>query len=247
MESRESQRDKRIAAVLNDKKSPGTAALRAREELQGIEAERAQNLERQKVEMNSRRQQVNTMREAALIGASGMAGATAAATQAPVAAVRQQAANMNAQTQALLKKYGINPSQKQVSARTTKSNSQQQTAGPNNIRTVNNTTTNNNTRNEIKIVQPQIPIRQQTIPMRAPDNNGKGSELNKFKAWLDSSFAKQQNDYDIRQKEYRKREWNLARNSSKLFQKLSESTKSLGEKMDPRRMGSSLGTQLKTL
>lgn len=245
MESRESQRDKRIAAVLNDKKSPGTAALRAREELQGIEAERAQNLERQKVEMNSRRQQVNTMREAALIGASGMAGATA--TQAPVAAVRQQAANMNAQTQALLKKYGINPSQKQVSARTTKSNSQQQTAGPNNIRTVNNTTTNNNTRNEIKIVQPQIPIRQQTIPMRAPDNNGKGSELNKFKAWLDSSFAKQQNDYDIRQKEYRKREWNLARNSSKLFQKLSESTKSLGEKMDPRRMGSSLGTQLKTL
>ncbi len=233
MESRESQRDKRVQDVLSGRAagggdSPSASVMRAREELQGIEAERAANLERQKILAQSRRNQLNTMRQAATLGAAGSMGGQ------QVAPVQQQVATMNPQTQAILQKYGVKPGPK-VSTTTTQQN------GPN-IRTTNTTT--NNVRNEIRIVQPQIPMRQQQIPVSGQQKSG---SLDKFKAWLDSSFAKQATDYEIQQKEYRKREWNLARNSSKLFQKLTESTKSLGEKMDPKNMGASLGGQLKTL
>ena len=149
-----------------------------------------------------------TMKQAALLGASGMAAADGGTQQ--VSPLAQQAAAMNPQTQAILQKYGVKPG-----PRTTVSTTQ--TSGPN-IRTTN--TTNNNVRNEIKIVQPQIPMRQQQIAVAGPQ--GKSGNLDKFKAWLDSSFAKQANEYEIQQKEYRRREWNLARNSSKLFQKLSD-------------------------
>lgn len=235
MESRESQRDKRVQDVINGRPSgggdsPTASAMRAREEIQGIEAERSANLEREKIIGTTRQQQMATMKQAALLGASGMAASDAPAQVSPLA---QQAAAMNPQTQAILQKYGVKPG-----PRTTVSTTQ--TSGPN-IRTTN--TTNNNVRNEIKIVQPQIPMRQQ-VTVGA---QGKSGNLDKFKAWLDSSFAKQANEYEVQQKEYRKREWNLARNSSKLFQKLSESTKSLGEKMDPRNIGSTFGGQLKTL
>jgi hypothetical protein len=236
MESRESQRDKRVQDVINGRpsgggNSPSASAMRAREEIQGIEAERAANLERQKIIGNTRQQQLATMKQASLLGASGMAAADGGARVSPVA---QQAAAMNPQTQAILQKYGVKPG-----PRTTTSTVQQ--SGPN-IRTTN--TTNNNVRNEIKIVQPQIPMRQQQI---AVAGQGKSGNLDKFKAWLDSSFAKQANEYEIQQKEYRRREWNLARNSQKLFQKLNESTRSLGEKMDPKNMGTTFGGQLKTL
>lgn len=238
MESRESQRDKRVQDVINGRPSgggdsPTASAMRAREEIQGIEAERSANLERQRIISATRQQQMATMKQAALLGASGMAAADGGAQQ--VSPLAQQAAAMNPQTQAILQKYGVKPG-----SRTTASTTQ--TSGPN-IRTTN--TTNNNVRNEIKIVQPQIPMRQQQIAVAG--SQGKSGNLDKFKAWLDSSFAKQANEYEIQQKEYRKREWNLARNSNKLFQKLSESTKSLGEKMDPRNMGSTFGGQLKTL
>ena len=238
MESRESQRDKRVQDVINGRPSgggdsPTASAMRAREEIQGIEAERSANLERQRIISATRQQQMATMKQAALLGASGMAAADGGAQQ--VSPLAQQAAAMNPQTQAILQKYGVKPD-----SRTTASTVQ--TSGPN-IRTTN--TTNNNVRNEIKIVQPQIPMRQQQIAVAG--SQGKSGNLDKFKAWLDSSFAKQANEYEIQQKEYRKREWNLARNSNKLFQKLSESTKSLGEKMDPRNMGSTFGGQLKTL
>ena len=235
METRESQREKRVQDVIQGKeagggKSPTASAMRAREEIQGIEAERAANLDRQKAMMASRTQQMNTMKQAALIGAAGMAQSDSPKT----VALQQQAAAMNPGTQAILQKYGVKPGQTQRVV----SSSSTQNIGPTRI------TTNNNTRNEIKIVQPQIPMRQQVIPMAAKSETG---NLNKFKAWLDSSFAKQANEYEIQQKEFRRKEWNLARNSSKLFQKLSESTKSLGEKMDPRNMGATLGGQLKTL
>ena len=235
MESRESQRDKRVQDVINGRPSgggdsPTASAMRAREEIQGIEAERSANLERQKIINATRQQQMATMKQAALLGASGMAAADAPV----VSPLAQQAAAMNPQTQAILQKYGVKPGPKTTTITT-------QQSGPN-IRTTN--TTNNNVRNEIKIVQPQIPMRQQQIAI-APQ--GKAGNLDKFKAWLDSSFAKQANEYEVQQKEYRKREWNLARNSSRLFQKLSESTKSLGEKMDPRNMGATFGGQLKTL
>ena len=238
MESRESQRDKRVQDVINGRPSgggdsPTASAMRAREEIQGIEAERSSNLERQKILGQTRQAQMATMKQAALLGASGMAAADTPAQQSVLAT---QAASMNPQTQAILQKYGVKPGRPQ-----TTSSTQVVQSGPN-IRTTNTTTTN--TRNEIKIVQPQIPMRQQAIPVAS---QGKGGNLDKFKAWLDNSFAKQATEYEVQQKEYRKREWNLARNSSKLFQKLSESTKSLGEKMDPRNMGSTFGGQLKTL
>lgn len=244
MESRESQRDKRIQGVLNGTKagggnSPSASVMRAREELQGIDAERAQNLEQQKAFMNGRRQQMATMRQAAMIGASGLVGGAGAGV-----ALGQQVSAMNPQTQAILSKYGVNPGKKSQSNTSTKTNTQQAQAGPNNIRTVTTNTTNNNTRNEIRIVQPQIPMRQQTIPMR---QGGDAGGLGKFKAWLDGAFAKQDNQYEIQQKEFRKREWSLARSSSKLYQKLTESTTSLGEKMDPKNMGSTFGGQIKTL
>ena len=233
MESRESQRDKRINQVIRDTKSPpSTSVMRAREELQGIESERAANLERQKIMMQSQQSQMNTMREAAILGASGMV----AASNPKQVALASQAAAMNPGTQAILQKYGVKPGKPQ----TTQSSRTQSSVSQGNIRTTTTNNTTTNTRNEIKIVQPQIPMRQQQIPMR--DNAQ--SDMNKFKAWLDSSFAKQQNQFEIQQKEYRKREWNLARNSAKLFNKLADSTKSLGEKMDPKNMGSTLGGQL---
>ena len=236
MESRESQRDNRINQVIRDTKSPpSTSVMRAREELQGIEAERASNLERQKIMMQSQQSQMNTMREAAILGASGMV----ASSNPRQVALASQAAAMNPGTQAILQKYGVKPGKPQ----TTQSSRTQSNVSQGNIRTTTTNNTTTNTRNEIKIVQPQIPMRQQQIPMR--DNAQ--SDMNKFKAWLDSSFAKQQNQFEIQQKEYRKREWNLARNSAKLFNKLADSTKSLGEKMDPKNMGSTLGGQLKTL
>ena len=108
---------------------------------------------------------------------------------------------------------------------------------------IRNENVTHNTTN-IKVTQPQIPVSQPQIPIQQVRRDDGTS---KFKAWLSEMFAKQQNEAEIQRKEYRKKEWALGRTTTRLMKRIGEATSSIGNKLDPQVMSSSLGGQLKWL
>jgi hypothetical protein len=136
---------------------------------------------------------------------------------------------VNPQTQQILQKYGAN----KPGTVTKRSQSRQET--PQHI-TINNNTTNT-THNQVNAGGPAT---QQVIRPQRDNSN------EKFKLWLNNTLARQQEDYARREKDYDKRESALTRDSNKMLRKLGEFRKDMMEKMDPRRIGSTATSQLKS-
>jgi hypothetical protein len=200
-------------------------------EIQGIQDELANELRMQQVQDSARLQTTGVMAQAA----EGML----AMNQGNGPVLSQQVGNMNAGTQAIMQKYGVKP---ENSRKTTTQNIHTSSGGGTmNVR--NEYTTNNHT--DIKITQPQIPISQPQITTIQKDP--RVDNTSKFKAWLNGMFAKQQNEAEIQKKEYRKKEWNLARNTTRLMKRIEDASKNMTARLDPQRMTSTLGGQLRWL
>lgn len=137
---------------------------------------------------------------------------------------------VNPQTQQILQKYGAN----KPGTVTKRMQSRQET--PQHI-TINNNTTNT-THNQVNAGGPAT---QQVIKPQRDNSN------EKFKLWLNNTLARQQEDYARREKDYDKRESSLERDSNKMLRKLGEFSKDMMEKMDPRRIGSTATSQIKSL
>ena len=239
MASREEDRDRRIRKITSKDIEPGRElqeVTQAQNEISGINSELQNNLAMEQSEALARNNNNNILRQAAEIGLMGAAGG----------AIVQQVGNFNPTTQELLQKYGIKPGPpvNKVETKTTNQNFRSNTGGNTKIENTTNNTTNSRT--DIKIVQPQIPMQQRQIAVSS-QQAGPDANTTRFKTWLSGVFAKQQNDYEVQKKEYRKREWNLNRSANRMMRRIETATKTFSEKMDPRNMGSSLSGQLKTL
>lgn len=69
----------------------------------------------------------------------------------------------------------------------------------------------------------------------------------KFKTWMESAFASQDEERKKRDAEYRKRDWSLTKSANRMMKKIGEITSSMGKKLDPRTIGSTWTSQLKAL
>lgn len=235
MADRSSERDRRVRQLMGNK-NPGFDVLgQAQAEIQDAQSELQNHIALQNAQEQSRLRETEVISQAAG-GLMAMEGSNNNQQ------LNAQAATMNPNTQAVLGKYGIKPSQSQNTQRNVQSRSITQKSGDTtNIK--NENITNNKT--DIKITQPSIPMQAPVIPMRGPVS--KDDSTSKFKAWLSGMFARQQNEAEIMKKEYRKKEWNLGRTTSKLMKKIGEATSNLGNRLDPKNMSSTLGGQLKWL
>lgn len=226
MASRDSERDRRVRELLSSKKKDDFAVLgQSQAEIQDIQSDLQNHLAMQQAQDANRLQQTQTISQAA----AGMM-----AMEDPL---QQQVTRMNPQTQATLGKYGVRPQQRQSFNTSQNQRSYVSKSGDTtNIR--NEHITNNRT--EIRVTQPNIPVAQPVQQqVRQSDSTSK------FKAWLSGMFAKQQNEAEIQRKEYRKKEWNLGRTTSRLMKRLETATTGISSKLDPKNMTSTLGGQLK--
>lgn len=201
----------------------------AQNQIVQINAERQGNLQTARLENNADAANNETMSQAVEMAAlGGLSGG---------AAVQQQVQAMNPQTQAVLGKYGLG----QPKVQRTSSRSVQVT--PQKI-TINNNTTNTTT-NNVAVPAANIggPVQGRTLAVKQNPDEGQA----RFKTWISNAFAKQNQQAAIREKEYQRREWSLTRSTNKLMKHLSDLGKSVSERLDPKRMASTVGGQFKTI
>lgn len=79
------------------------------------------------------------------------------------------------------------------------------------------------------------------------NDGGDQGNSNKFKIWLSNIFNRQRNDFEVQQKEYRKREWSLTRSANKMMRRMERISKSFSESVNPQNMGRTIGSQLKVI
>lgn len=191
----------------------------AQNHLLQLQAAQRQNLQVERATSEARSQNNQTMAQAAEMMAASGGGEQ----------VQQQ---LNPQTQAILSKYGYGRPGTQTSS------SSKTTRGPVQGREVIiNTKTENKTTNNINIATP---------PATVVKNSGDGG-MSKFKTWVTSSFAKQKEQDAIRAREYDRKEWSLSRSTNKLMKSIEEMGKTMGERLDPRKIASSMMDQMKLL
>lgn len=201
----------------------------AQNQIVQINAERQRNLQTARLENNADAANNETMSQAVEMAALGGLGGGAA--------VQQQVQAMNPQTQAVLGKYGLG----QPKVQRTSSRSVQVT--PQKI-TINNNTTNTTT-NNVAVPAANIggPVQGRTLAVKQNPDEGQA----RFKTWISNAFAKQNQQAAVREKEYQRREWSLTRSTNKLMKHLSDLGKSVSERLDPRKLASSVGGQFKTI
>lgn len=191
----------------------------AEKQLLAIQAAQQQNLKAGKI--NNLAQYQNSQN---LINAGN------AMNQANASKPQTQQVTVNQPTQQILQKYGATKP-----GTVTKTTHSQQVTKQN--ITINNNTTNT-TNNQIKTIPNQV---SQAIRPQKDNSN------EKFKLWLNNTLARQQEEYARREKDYDKRESALTRDSNKMLRKLGEFSKDMMEKMDPRNIGSTATSQIKSL
>lgn len=134
------------------------------------------------------------------------------------------------QTSNILQKYGYKGPGTRTSSSSTSYGGPVQGRG-----VVINNKTENKTTNNIQISSP------------SPVTKGNGGGLEKFKSWISGTLAKQKAQDEVRERNFNRKEWSLSRSSSKIMNKLEEVGKTIGERMDPRKMANILMDQFKVL
>lgn len=198
----------------------------AENQLLAIRNEQKQNIAAARLEAAAAQQQNATVAQAAeLVGSSS--GAT---VQAPV----------NAATQGVLGKYGLQGPTVTKTASTQKSANTQQITKQNivinNYNTTNNSTVNNTTTN----VPNTGPVQGRPVVVNRDDTG-------RFKVWVNNVIARQNEQAAIRDKEYQKRESALSRSANKMTRKLEAISSTISRSLDPRRINNSTQDQLKSI
>ena len=160
-----------------------------------------------------------------------------------------QASQLRPETQEILQKYGVNPNIRESRSHTSnvsKSGTTRTTTDMEgmvtNTTTINNVT-NNNITTETNIETPpqasSSPQVVQTPVVQQQDNTSK------FKAWLTGIFARRDNEAKIKDREYRKKEWELSRTTDKLMRRMEGVSRKFAEKSNPENIGRTFMSQLK--
>ena len=210
--------NKRTNKIAADNKSTDFAqAQMAANQVQQINSERRTNMALQRQELE---QQSGTTELLA------SAGAMTAMNDGSGATIRQ----LNPATQAMLGKYTGGP-------RVQQSRSHDVKVQPNHIVIHNNynTTTTNNVN--------AGPLQGREVSIKPVEPPGQS----RFKAWISNVFARQKEETIRREKEYDKREWSLAKSANKMLRKMEDATRSVAETFNPKNLGTTIGSQFKTL
>lgn len=224
-------REKRLKEIEKAGKIQG--AQMAQNEIASLTQEQKNNLLQEKQVLMQQAQQRAMVSQAAEMGVQ--TAADLSQSQAPT----QQKAGINAQTQQILSKYGINPQQK-VAPQTTTTTRNSSKVGATTVENITNTTTTNH--NVVRIIQPNIPVTQPNIAMR------QGAISNaKFKSWLQKANAQQEEIATSQMNEYNRRERSLLRSTDRMMRKLQDLSKSIGTSLDPENMTNTISGSLKTL
>lgn len=225
-------REKRLKEIEKAGKIQG--AQMAQNEIASLTQEQKNNLLQEKQALMQQAQQRAMVSQAAEMGVQ-----TAADLSSQSQAPTQQKAGINAQTQQILSKYGINPQQK-VAPQTTTTTRNSSKVGATTVENITNTTTTNH--NVVRIIQPNIPVTQPNIAMR------QGAISNaKFKSWLQKANAQQEEIATSQMNEYNRRERSLLRSTDRMMRKLQDLSKSIGTSLDPENMTNTISGSLKTL
>ena len=202
------------------------------QQLLAIQAEQQQNLAVARAESKASFENNQTLAQAAELGAIS-------AAEAEQMAQAGGQVTLNPATQSVLSKYGVG----QPKFSRTQSHSQQVTKQ--NI-TINNNVTSNTT-NDVKVpAGVGGPLQGRPLQFKDPQVAGQSS-VNKFKVWISQAFARQNEEGVKRDREYRNRENSLTKSASRMMKKLEDVGKTIGTRMDPRKIGSTWQSQLKTL
>jgi flagellum-specific peptidoglycan hydrolase FlgJ len=202
------------------------------QQLLAIQAEQQQNLAVARAESKASFENNQTLAQAAELGAIS-------AAEAEQMAQAGGQVTLNPATQSVLSKYGVG----QPKFSRTQSHSQQVTKQ--NI-TINNNVTSNTT-NDVKVpAGVGGPLQGRPLQFKDPQTAGQSS-VNKFKVWISQAFARQNEEGVKRDREYRNRENSLTKSASRMMKKLEDVGKTIGTRMDPRKIGSTWQSQLKTL
>ena len=193
----------------------------AQNQFLAIQAERQRNLSEQRTIMGMEQQQNATLMEGAQMAAIG-------GNQAIPQTV-------DPRTQAVLNKYGMGRPKFMKSTQHTQQVTKQHV-------TINNTT-NNTTTNNVNAGGYGGPVQGRALSWRTGGNDS----TEKFKVWLANSYARQQQQAKIREREYEKREDSLVRSGNKMMRKLEGIGKTMGKILDPRNVGNTLVNPLKML
>jgi hypothetical protein len=206
----------------------------SQQQLLAIQAEQQQNLAVARAESKASFDNNQTLAQAAELGAISAAEAEQAAAMGA-----QAGAQLNPATQQILSKYGAGQ------PRFSRSQSHSQQVTKQNI-TINNNITSNTT-NDVKVPS-NIggPLQGRPLQFKDPAAAGGGS-VGKFKNWISAAFARQNEEGAKRDREYRHRESSLTKSANRMMKKLEDIGKTIGTRMDPRKIGSTWQSQLKTL
>ena len=204
----------------------------AQQQLLAIQAEQQQNLAVARAESKASFDNNQTLAQAAELGAIS-------AAEAEQMAQAGGQVTLNPATQSVLAKYGVG----QPKFSRTQSHSQQVTKQ--NI-TINNNVTSNTT-NDVKVPGGVGgPLAGRPLQFKDPQTAGQSS-TNKFKVWISQAFARQNEEGAKRDREYRSRENSLSKSANRMMKRLEDVGKTIGTRMDPRKIGSTWQSQLKTL
>lgn len=140
-------------------------------------------------------------------------------------------AQLNPATQTILNKYGLNAPK--VVKQT------ERVVTPQKINITNNNITNNNVSVPANIGGP---LQGRPLQFSQPQDN-----TGNFKNWISNVFARQEANAVKRQAEYDKKDRSLTRSANRIMRKLEDMTKTIGSSLDPRKIGSTWQSQLKTL
>lgn len=195
---------------------------KAQNQFLAIQAERKQNLAQQRTIMGMDQQQNAMM----------MQGAQIIAANGRDKGVPQ---TVDPRTQAVMNKYGMGRPKFQHNTQRSQQVTKQNV-------TIHNTT-NNNTTNNVNAGGYGGPVQGRALAFRGGGNES----TEKFKVWLNNSYARQQQQAQIRNREYEKREDSLIRSENKMMRKLEGIGKTMSKVLDPRRVGQTLVDPLKML
>lgn len=202
----------------------------AQQQLLAIQAEQQQNLAVARAESKASFDNNQTLAQAAELGAIS-------AAEAEQVAQAGGQVTLNPATQQILSKYGAGQPKFQRS----QSHSQQVTKQ--NI-TINNNITSNTT-NDVKVpANVGGPLQGRPLQFKPAADGG---SVGKFKTWISAAFARQNEEGAKRDREYRHRESSLTKSANRMMKKLEDIGKTIGSRMDPRKIGSTWQSQLKTL
>ena len=226
------ERERRLKEL--DKAGAIEGAQLAQGEIARLSQEQRNNLQQEKMALSQQAQERAIISQAAEMGVATAADISQQGNNQGV-----QAPGMNAQTQQILSKYGINPNQK-VAPKTTTTTRSTTKQGATIVENITNTTTTNH--NVVRVIQPNIPIAKPNIAMR------QGAISNaKFKTWLQKANAQQEELANSQMNDYNRRERSLLRSTDRMMKKLQDLSKTIGRGLDPENMTNSVSGSLKTL